>query len=63
MDRKAEINNMQLLLGIIVIFLGTAGAVLWGVGIALNNSTFSWLGGVLIALIGFVVAILSRWLK
>lgn len=63
MNAKAEINNMQLLLGIIVIFLGTAGAVLWAVGIALNNSTFSWLGGVLIALIGFVVAILSRWLK
>lgn len=62
-DKRAEINNVQLLLGIIIVFLGTAGAILWGVGIAINNPTFSWLGGVLFALIGFIVAILSRWFK
>ncbi len=62
-NKIGEINNLQLLLGIIVVFLGTAGAVLWGVGIAINNATFSWLGGALFALVGFTVALLSRWFK
>ncbi|MBI5072483.1 hypothetical protein HZA99_01560 [Candidatus Woesearchaeota archaeon] len=62
-NKSGEISNIQLLLGIIVMFLGTAGAILWGVGIAINNSTFSWLGGTLFALVGFAVAILSRWFK
>jgi hypothetical protein len=63
MDKSGKISNVQLLLGILVIFLGTAGAVLWGVGIALGNATFSWLGGSLIALIAFIATILSRWLQ
>ena len=37
MDKSGKISNVQLLLGILVIFLGTAGAVLWGVGIALGD--------------------------
>lgn len=63
LGKKADISNIQLLFGIIVIFIGTAGATLWGVGIAMANPTLSWLGGSLFALVGFAVAILSRWLR
>jgi len=52
------------LLAIIVIIFGASGIVLWGIGISsLGNPLLRWMGGVIIAFIGFIVALLSWWLK
>ena len=52
------------LLAIIVIVLGGIGFILWGLGIfSFGNTTLQWLGGSIVALIGFVLTFLSRWLK
>ena len=52
------------LLAIIVIVIGGLGFILWGIGIStLGNSTLRWLGAVIVALVGFIIALLGRWLK
>ena len=52
------------LLAIIVIVVGGLGFVLWGIGISsIGNITLQWLGGSIVALVGFILTFLSRWLK
>ncbi|MBI4154931.1 hypothetical protein HY498_02495 [Candidatus Woesearchaeota archaeon] len=52
------------LLALIVIVIGSLGFVLWGIGISsIGNITLQWLGGSIVALVGFILTFLSRWLK
>ncbi len=52
------------LLAIIVIVVGSVGFLLWGLGISsLGNQTLRWLGSVIVALVGLLIALLERWLK
>jgi len=52
------------ILAIIVILFGCLGFILWGVGLSsVGNLTLQWLGASIVALIGFIIALLSRWLK
>ena len=52
------------LLAIIVIIIGALGFVIWGVGLSsIGNATLRWLGGWIVALVGLLIAFLSRWLK
>lgn len=58
-DKKAQV---RLVTGIAIIAFGTLAAGFLGSGIALTNPTLSWIGGILMAGIPFILAIISRWL-
>ncbi|HLC80451.1 MAG TPA: hypothetical protein VJG31_01630 [Candidatus Nanoarchaeia archaeon] len=52
------------LLAIIVILVGSLGFLFWGVGLSsAGNSTLKWIGSIIVALIGLMIAVLERWLK
>lgn len=52
------------LLAIIVIVVGGLGFLLWGIGLStIGNSTLRWLGGSIVALVGFIIVFLERWLR
>lgn len=51
-------------LAIIVIILGCSGFIIWGIGLSsIGNSALRWVGGWMVALVGLLVAFLSRWLR
>lgn len=51
------------LLAIIVVIFGALGFFLWGIGLSTIGSRFlQWLGASIVALVGFLIAFLSRWL-
>jgi len=54
--------QVRLITGISIIVFGALAAGFLGSGIALANSTLSWIGGILMAGIPFILAIVSRWL-
>lgn len=63
MDKQGSIRPNDLL-AIIVIVIGGVGFLLWGLGISsVGNSTLRWLGSVIVALVGLLIALLERWLK
>lgn len=63
MDKEGTIYPKDLL-AIIVIVFGSLGFLLWGLGISsLGNQAIRWIGGVIVALVGLLIAILERWLK
>ncbi len=52
------------ILAIIIIIFGAVGFILWGIGISsVGNQTLQWLGGSIVALIGFLATFLTRWLR
>lgn len=52
------------LLAIIVIVVGGVGFLLWGIGISsIGNPTLQWIGSIIVALVGLLIALLERWLK
>ncbi len=55
--------QVRLITGISVIVFGTLAALFLGLGIALNNPTLSWIGGILMSGIPFILAIIARWLS
>jgi hypothetical protein len=60
-----EINKksqVRLVTGIAIIAFGTLAALFLGLGIALNNNTLNWIGGILMAGIPFILAIISKWI-
>jgi hypothetical protein len=62
MNKQAQLKANDLL-AIIIIFFGSIGFVLWGIGISsIGNTTLQWLGGSIVALVGFLAAFLQRWL-
>lgn len=65
---KKAVNKRALqpndLLAIIVIVVGGVGFLLWGIGISsIGNPTLKWLGSIIVALVGLLIALLERWLK
>jgi len=62
--KKEGIMRPNDLLAVIVIVIGGLGFILWGIGIStLGNPTLRWLGAVIVALVGFIITLLERWLK
>lgn len=53
----------RLITGISVVAFGTLAAFFLGLGIAFNNQTLSWIGGILMSCIPFILAILARFIK
>lgn len=52
------------ILAIIIILFGCLGFVFWGLGYSsLGNETLKWIGAWIVALISFLTALLSRWLR
>jgi len=52
------------ILALIVIVFGCLGFIFWGLGYSsIGNETLKWIGASIVALISFLAAILSRWLR
>ena len=63
MDEKAALRPNDLL-AIIVIVVGGIGFFLWGLGLSsIGNPSLRWIGSILVALAGLLIALLERWLK
>ncbi len=60
LDKKAQV---RLVVGIFIILFGSIASLFLGLGIAFNNSQLSWLGGILMAGIPFILAIATRFIK
>ena len=50
-------------LALIIIFVGSLGFGLWGLGVGLTNSALVWLGEVIVGVVIVVATFLSRWLR
>lgn len=53
-------------LAIFVMFFGSVGFVLWGLGIGLNVAQADFLryaGSIIVGTVGLLIAILERWFK
>ena len=59
-NKKAD---TRLLTGIAIMLFGTLAAAFLGAGIALNNSTLSWIGGIIMACEGLILAIIGKFLQ
>ncbi len=59
-DKKGQV---RLLTGFAVIAFGFLASLFLGLGIALNNSTLSWIGGILMAGVPFALSIIVRFLE
>lgn len=63
MDKEGYLRPNDVL-AIIVIVIGGVGFILWGLGLSsIGNATLRWLGGIIVGLVGLMIAILERWLK
>jgi len=60
---KSKNAQTRLITGISIIAFGTLAALFLGMGIALNNPTLSWIGGILMSGIPFILAIIARWIQ
>lgn len=61
--RKGGLNPKDLF-ALLVIIVGSLGFLIWGLGLSsIGNRTLQWIGASIVALIGFIIAFLSRWLK
>jgi len=59
-DKKAQV---RLITGISIIMFGTLAALFLGLGIAFNNQTLVWIGGILMSGIPFILSIIVRWIQ
>lgn len=62
LNKMNEKGQTRLITGISIIIFGTLGSLFLGLGIALNNTTLSWMGGIIMAGIPFILSIISKWL-
>ena len=60
---KSKNAQTRLITGISIIAFGTLAALFLGMGIALNNPTLSWIGGILMSGIPFILAIIARGIQ
>ena len=60
---KKGIGDIRLLLGVIIVMIGSVGLLLWGAGFALNNSLSSFIGRLILATISIVILIIERIVK
>ena len=60
----ASLLSSRDFLAIIVIVGGGIGFILWGLGLStMGTPGLRWIGASIVALIAFIIAFLSRWLK
>ena len=59
-DKRGQV---RLVTSISIIAFGTLASLFLGLGIALNNPTLSWIGGILMAGVPFVLSIIARFLQ
>ena len=59
---EAKKSQIRILTGISIVAFGTLASLFLGLGIALNNSTLTWIGGILMSGIPFILAVIARWL-
>ena len=63
MKKQGQLRANDILALIIIIF-GAVGFTLWGIGISsIGNTTLQWLGGSIVAFVGFLATFLMRWLR
>ena len=63
MKKQGQLRANDILALIIIIF-GAVGFTLWGIGISsIGNTTLQWLGGSIVAFVGFLATFLIRWLR
>lgn len=63
MAKQGQLRENDILAIVIIIF-GAVGFILWGIGISsIGNPTLQWLGGSIVALVGFLATFLARWLR
>lgn len=60
LDKKAQI---RFIVGIFVILFGTLGALFLGLGIIFNNANATWLGGIIMSAVPFVLALIARLIR
>ena len=60
MNQKSQ---SRLILGITVLLFGAVGILFWGYGIIQNSINSSWIGKVILALIGILVLIMEKFIK
>lgn len=63
MEKLGQLKANDILAMIIIIF-GAVGFIIWGIGISsFGNTNLQWLGGSVVAFVGFLATFLMRWLK
>ncbi len=64
--RQNKINQkgqVRLVTGFAIILFGTLAASFLGFGIALSNDTLTWIGGILMSGIPFLLSIILKFIK
>lgn len=59
-DKKAQ---LRLITGVAIMLFGSLAALFLGLGIALSNSTLTWIGGILMGGVPFILAIILRFIE
>jgi len=62
MDKKGNLQPNELL-AIIIVFVGSLGFGLWGVGVGITNPALIWIGEIVVGLVIVIATFLSRWLR
>jgi len=60
LNKKAQ---LRLVTSIAIMLFGTLAAIFLGLGIALTNSTLTWIGGILFSGIPFILAVILRFIE
>ena len=63
MNIENKKSQTRLITGISIITFGCLASLFLGLGMALNNSELSWIGGILMAGIPFLLAIIAKWIQ
>lgn len=56
-------GQVRLITAISIIAFGTLASLFLGLGIGLQNSTLSWIGGILMGSMSLIISFISRWLQ
>ena len=62
MNKKGILQD-RLFLAMVVLVFGGVGILIWSYGIASNLSSASWIGKIILTVIGLLVLIIERFLK
>ena len=59
-ESKAQADLNRLIIAIGIILVGVLGSAFLGIGIALSNSSLSFIGSLILSLMGTMILILER---
>jgi len=60
---KNKKSQVRLVVGIFIILFGALGALFLGLGMMFNNIEVTWLGGIIMSAIPFILAIIMRFIR